>query len=36
VSCKEDGNMFLSPCSKNSYSQDVSYGLDDFKFLCGI
>ena len=29
--CREDENMFLSPCRKSSYTQDVSYGLDDFK-----
>jgi len=31
--CRGDGNMFLSACRKNYYSQDVSYRLDSFKLF---
>ena len=31
--CRVDGNMFLSACRKNYYSQGVSYRLYNFKCL---
>ena len=31
--CRVDGNVFLSLCRKNSYSQDVFYSLENFKCL---
>jgi len=31
--CRGDGNMFISPCRNNSYSQGILYRLYDFKCL---